>query len=190
MTWGDELQRKRKKKCANVRMMEMKTQRRFVFEMNNKGYHRNEINISVHARAQQLWNAKRSDGEKELNYLTTQHVFVNMEKKKDFLSQKQSNVQLRKRIMRIIKLHQWLWIYENRIFVLRLINVYESDLRRNEHYPSSIENKVWKKFRPLRDMNLWPVRDMNLWPVRYQTLIHRFTGLLLTNIMANSQLAC
>ena len=116
--------------------------------------------------------------------------FCKYGKKKDFLSQKQSNVQLRKRIMRIIKLHQWLWIYENRIFVLRLINVYESDLRRNEHYPSSIENKVWKKFRPLRDMNLWPVRDMNLWPVRYQTLIHRFTGLLLTNIMANSQLAC
>ena len=102
--------------------------------------------------------------------------------KKDFLSQKQSNVQLLKRIMRIIKLHQWLWIYENRIFVLRLINVYESDLRRNEHYPSSIENNVWKKFRPLRDMNLWPMR--------YQTLIHRFTGLLLTNIMASSQLAC
>ena len=28
-----------------------------------------------------------------------------------------------------------------------LINVDESDLCRNEHYPSSIENKAWKKIQ-------------------------------------------
>ena len=30
---------------------------------------------------------------------------------------------------------------------------YESDLRSNEHYLSSIKNKAWKKFRPVQDMN-------------------------------------
>ena len=34
----------------------------------------------------------------------------------------------------------------------------ESDLRSNEHYLSSSENKAWKKFRPVRDSNLWPLR--------------------------------
>ena len=34
----------------------------------------------------------------------------------------------------------------------------ESDLRSNEHYLSSSENKAWKKFRPVRDSNPWPLR--------------------------------
>ena len=37
---------------------------------------------------------------------------------------------------------------------------YESDLRSNEHYLSSDENKAWKKF--------WLVRDLNPWPVQYR----------------------
>ena len=35
---------------------------------------------------------------------------------------------------------------------------YESDLRSNEHYLSSSENKAWKKFRPVQDLNPWPLR--------------------------------
>ena len=34
---------------------------------------------------------------------------------------------------------------------------YESDPRSNEHYLSSSENKAWKKFKPLRDLNAWPL---------------------------------
>ena len=35
---------------------------------------------------------------------------------------------------------------------------YESNLRSNEHYLSSSENKAWKKFKPVRDLNPWPLR--------------------------------
>ena len=36
---------------------------------------------------------------------------------------------------------------------------YESDLHSNEHYLSSSEKKAWKKkFRPVRDLNLWPLQ--------------------------------
>ena len=35
---------------------------------------------------------------------------------------------------------------------------YESDLRSNEHYSSSSENKAKKKFRPVRDLNPWPLQ--------------------------------
>ena len=36
---------------------------------------------------------------------------------------------------------------------------YESDLRSNEHYLNSSENKTWKKkSRPARDLNPWPLR--------------------------------
>ena len=34
----------------------------------------------------------------------------------------------------------------------------ESDPRRNVHHLSSSENKAWKKFRPVRDLNPWPLR--------------------------------
>ena len=34
----------------------------------------------------------------------------------------------------------------------------ESDPRSNVHYLSSSENKAWKKFRPVRDLNPWPLR--------------------------------
>lgn len=47
--WIKEKKEKEVRKCAHDGN---ETQRRFVFEMNNKGYHRNEINIPVHARAQ------------------------------------------------------------------------------------------------------------------------------------------
>ena len=33
----------------------------------------------------------------------------------------------------------------------------ESDLRSDVHYLGSSENKAWKKFRPVRDLNPWPV---------------------------------
>ena len=51
------------------------------------------------------------------------------------------------------------------IFIILLLYIkqtayceYESDLRSNEHYLSSRENKAWKKFRPVQDLNLWPLR--------------------------------
>ena len=34
----------------------------------------------------------------------------------------------------------------------------ESDPRSNVHYLGSSENKAWKKFRPVRDLNPWPLR--------------------------------
>ena len=36
--------------------------------------------------------------------------------------------------------------------------VSESDPRSNVHYLGSSENKAWKKFRPVRDLNPWPLR--------------------------------
>ena len=38
------------------------------------------------------------------------------------------------------------------------IGVNESDPRSNVHYLGSSENKAWKKFRPVRDLNPWPLR--------------------------------
>ena len=37
-------------------------------------------------------------------------------------------------------------------------DVNESDPRSNVHYLGSSENKAWKKFRPVRDLNPWPLR--------------------------------
>ena len=34
----------------------------------------------------------------------------------------------------------------------------ESDPCTNLHYLSSSENKAWKKFRPVRDLNPWPLQ--------------------------------
>ena len=34
----------------------------------------------------------------------------------------------------------------------------ESDPRSNVHYLGSSENKAWKKFRPVQDLNPWPLR--------------------------------
>ena len=36
--------------------------------------------------------------------------------------------------------------------------IYRSDARSYEHYWTSRLNKVWKKFRPVRDLNPWPLR--------------------------------
>ena len=36
--------------------------------------------------------------------------------------------------------------------------VSESDPRINVHYLGSSENKAWKKFKPVRDLNPWPLR--------------------------------
>ena len=33
----------------------------------------------------------------------------------------------------------------------------ESDLCSDVHYLGSSENKAWKKFRPVRDLNPWPL---------------------------------
>ena len=33
----------------------------------------------------------------------------------------------------------------------------ESDLRSDVHYLGSSENKAWKKFRPVQDLNPWPL---------------------------------
>ena len=42
----------------------------------------------------------------------------------------------------------------------------ESELRSDEHYMSSSENKTWKKkeLRPLRDLNPWPLRYLHSAP--------------------------
>ena len=55
-----------------------------------------------------------------------------------------------------------------------ILNLNESDLRSDVHYLSSSENKAWKKFRPVRDLNPWPlqyirfihvfIRSWNIWP--------------------------
>ena len=34
----------------------------------------------------------------------------------------------------------------------------ESDLRSDVHYLGSSENKAWKKYKPVRDLNPWPLR--------------------------------
>ena len=34
-----------------------------------------------------------------------------------------------------------------------ILNMNESDLRSDVHYLGSSENKAWKKFRPVRDLN-------------------------------------
>ena len=39
-----------------------------------------------------------------------------------------------------------------------ILNMNESDLRSDVHYLGSSENKAWKKFRPVRDLNPWPLR--------------------------------
>ena len=39
-----------------------------------------------------------------------------------------------------------------------IFEVNESDPRSDVHYLDSSENKVWKKFRPVRDLNPWPLR--------------------------------
>ena len=36
-------------------------------------------------------------------------------------------------------------------------SVYESNICSNKHYLSSSENKAWKKFRPVWDLNPWPL---------------------------------
>ena len=41
--------------------------------------------------------------------------------------------------------------------VNRLQTVNESDPRSNFHYLGSSENKAWKKFRPVQDLNPWPL---------------------------------
>ena len=41
-------------------------------------------------------------------------------------------------------------------------DVNESDPRSNLHYLGSSENKAWKKFRPVRDLNPWPLRYRSL----------------------------
>ena len=43
---------------------------------------------------------------------------------------------------------------KSRKSVLFVSNEYGSDLRSNEHYISSSENRTRKKFRPVRDLNL------------------------------------
>ena len=41
---------------------------------------------------------------------------------------------------------------------IQIINrEYKSDLHSNEHYLSSSENKAWKNFRPVQDLNPWPL---------------------------------
>ena len=37
------------------------------------------------------------------------------------------------------------------------LSVYESNICSNKHYLSSSENKAWKKFRPVWDLNPWPL---------------------------------
>ena len=39
----------------------------------------------------------------------------------------------------------------------------ESDLRSDVHYLGSSENKAWKKFRPVRDPDVF-IRSSNIWP--------------------------
>lgn len=49
------------------------------------------------------------------------------------------------------------------------LNEYESNFCSNEHYlSSSSENKAWKKFGP--------VRDINPWPLRYHAVRHNANG--------------
>ena len=38
---------------------------------------------------------------------------------------------------------------------------FKSDLCSNEHYLTSRENKAWKKFRLLWDLNLWPLQHQS-----------------------------
>ena len=39
-----------------------------------------------------------------------------------------------------------------------IFEVNESDPRSDVHYLGSSENKAWKQFRPVRDLNSWPLR--------------------------------
>ena len=53
-------------------------------------------------------------------------------------------------------------------------NKFESDLRINEHYSSSSENKAWKKFRLVRDLNPWPLRYLANKPTGSWSTVHRY----------------
>ena len=55
-------------------------------------------------------------------------------------------------------------------------DVNESDPRSNVHYLGSSENKAWKKF--------WPVRDLNPWPLQYLYL--RTDGCYANNVAHSS----
>ena len=71
-------------------------------------------------------------------------------------------------------------MYKNHICELRLGNKFESDLRINEHYSSSSENKAWKKFRLVRDLNPWPLRywannPTGSWSAVNRYDFHKFT---------------
>ena len=57
----------------------------------------------------------------------------------------------------VSRLQQWLiWRKKTVDWPCNYLN--ESDPRSNVHYLSSSENKAWKKFRPVRDLNPWPLR--------------------------------
>ena len=57
----------------------------------------------------------------------------------------------------VSRLQQWLiWRKKTVDWPCNYLN--ESDPRSNVHYLSSSENKTWKKFRPVRDLNPWPLR--------------------------------
>ena len=52
--------------------------------------------------------------------------------------------------------------------------VNESDPRSNVHYLGSSENKAWKKFRPVRDLNHWPLRYQWLSYILYRLSVSFF----------------
>ena len=56
------------------------------------------------------------------------------------------------------KYFKCLWIHENHICELRMKTWIWKRSSQNHNYLSSNENKAWKKFRPVRDLNPWPLQ--------------------------------
>ena len=52
----------------------------------------------------------------------------------------------------------WSRMFSRAFDLYYFVYVNESDLRSNVHYLGSSENKAWKKFRPVGDLNPWPLR--------------------------------
>ena len=52
----------------------------------------------------------------------------------------------------------WFRMFSRAFDLYYFVYVNESDPRSNVHYLGSSENKTWKKFRPVRDLNPWPLR--------------------------------
>ena len=69
-------------------------------------------------------------------------------------------------------------------------DVNESDPRSNVHYLGSSENKAWKKFKPVLDLNLWPLRyQCSTLPTELTSQLSIFTTAQVVHISARENMS-